>query len=558
MNFLFDAAAQMPEVNSGIEQGMKLSEEGRRIAMARDKDAADILEYQRRQADMAGLRPSPMGDMPGLPRNPDYFSRPASPSATQVAAAAPAPAAPAAGLTPSTAVAPPNMIPAPAGGYGPIIPESGLSGPVPVVHPPFKVMPLLPGQNPSILGRNSSSSTPQDRTEDEYRKRMTGGTPSSAAGLNAGSPEAINNLVDYIIEKNTGFATSKDREPVPEAVSTAPDKAAAKGAPAPANTAPAAQTLAGIHPTAGLTPATVPGKPAAGQPLTEVASAGLAAPGSPSAAVAAEGATRFNMEIDRAMNTRAVVAQNAKQQYDQNMFLANKAERYAQIARSVQNMDGYDTHMDNAIKYRNQATAAHTAAVNEINKIDAAVQTNVLGFAVDRLTNLNDTTFISQVISKQTDQTTAIRESGTLGADGKPTYNMWIQGKSGAWTAVSDAKSGKVQTFSANEIAVRALSASSEAYRAAQSSSNVEQAKATAELGRELSKLAGKSYAEAQAEIMKLVGSGEYVHVVDATSGDITYIPKFPRPGATIITLKKVPDKIDGKPVGTVTTAIIP
>ena len=545
----FDIAAQIPAVNVGIEKGMKLSELSREIAMKRDQAAADNLESQRRQADTAGLKLSPMDNMPGLPGNPDYLSQPASPGVTQVAAAH------AAGLKPSTAVAPPDMIPAPAGGYGPIIPEAGLSGPVDVVHPPFRVSPLLPGQDDSFL-RTELGAENRYKTEEQYRKHMTGGTPYSSAGLNAGSPEAINNLMDYVAGKNTGFATSEDRELGPKAVAEAAAAEAAAKTKAPADNMPAATALADTQARAGIVPAT--GKPANGQTLATVASAGLATPGTASAAVAAEGATRFNMEIERAMNTRAVVVQNAKQQYDQNMFLANRAERDAQIARSVQNMAGYDAHMKNVITYRNQATAAHTTALARINAIDATVQTNVLGFAIDRLTKLNDFTYISQVISAQTNQPTAVRESGTLGVDGKPTYNMWIQGKSGKWTAVSDAKSGKPQPFSANEIAVRALSASSETYRTAQSSSNVEQAKAIAELGRELSKIAGKSYADAQAEIMKLEGSGEYVKSVHAESGDITYIPKYNPRGKVIITLKKVPDKVDGKQVGTVTTAIIP
>jgi hypothetical protein len=308
-------------------------------------------------------------------------------------------------------------------------------------------------------------------------------------------------------------------------------------APAPAANTPAAQALADRQTKAGVTPAAVSaaGKPADGQPVTAVASAGLATPGTASAAVAAEGATRFNMEIERAMNTRAVVARSAKQQYDQNMFLANRAERDAQIARSVQNMAGYDTHMQNAITYRNQATAAHTTALDRINAIDATVQTNVLGFAVDRLTKLNDFTYISQVISAQTNQPTAVRESGTLGADGKPTYNMWIQGKSGKWTAVSDAKSGKPQPFSVNEIAVHALSASSEAYRTAQSSSNVEQAKATAELGRKITEITVKSHAEALAKIAEYNVKNEYDwKPVPGEDGSFIGVPKDKKSGSVV------------------------
>ena len=428
----FDIAAQLPAVNVGIERGMKLSEESRKIAVARDQAAADNLEGQRQQADRAGLRLSPVSDMPGLPENPNYFARPAGPSAAQTAAVAPA-----AGLKPSTAVASTGIA------------NNGLRS-----------------ENQTYADKSLTAAGLDETVnvlQNQYTNAYDNGAPQSDT---SGEPALAAKLA---AAKNAAKIANEQLPAAPQApqVIAAQEAGAraAAGAKAPADNTPAAQALADAQAKAGLAPAavTAAGEPADGQ--SAAASAGLATAGSPSAAVAAEGATRFNMEIERAMNTRALVARNAKQDYDQNMFLANKAERYAQIARSVQNMAGYDTHMTNAITYRNQATATHAAAVDHINKIDTAVQTNVLGFAVDRLTNLNDSAYISQVISAQTNQTTEIRESGTLGADGKPTYNTWIQGKSGKWTAISDAKSGKPTLFSAGDIAERAQKMSSASYR---------------------------------------------------------------------------------------------
>jgi len=476
MNFLFDAAAQMPEVNEGIEAGMKLSESGRNIAMKRNEAELKIAADEMASRDRLNMRPETQDIRTAGIVTPGWLSgaTPSGPNATQVAAAAPAPAA----------VAPPDMIPAPAGGYGPIIPEAGLSGPLvspslyergmvgpraaaDVATGPIRAGLDFLGQSanavrsagvwagiadpnkPMPYGGGWGVSEPYSAPSRIYAKALEEGrVVPEAADVNAGKPDAVNRIAQYIVDKNTGFAT--------------PDEAAAKKAKAPADNTPAAQALADTQAATGLA---VPGTPLKGAPVGALTTAGLAAPGSPSAAVAAEGATNFNMELRRAMSQRDVIINAAQRNYNIFMRKAQEADIMANAQLRVSNPQGAKTYRDEADLARQNAISTQTDMVGKVGQFDAAIQTNILGFATDRLNAYGDTETISKVFSQQADQPIAIRPSGTLGADGKPTYNMWLQGKSGEWTAVSDAKSGKATPMSAIDIAQRAQISVSSGYR---------------------------------------------------------------------------------------------
>lgn len=506
MNFLFDAAAQVPAVNEGIEKGMKLSEEGRKIAMARNEAELKVAADEMASRDRLNMRPETQDIRTAGLASPGWLSgaAPSGPSAAQVAAAAPA-----------AAVVPPDMIPAPAGGYGPIIPETGLSGPLvspskyergmlgpryaaDVVTSPIRAGLDFLGQSanavrsagvaagiadpdkPMPYGGGWGVPFPYSAPSRTYAKALEEGrVVPEAADVNAGKPDAVNRIAQYIVDKNTNFAT--------------PSEVAAKEAKAPANTTPAAEAFADTKTAAGLA---VTGTPLKGASVEALTTAGLAAPGSPSAAVAAEGVTNFSMELRRAKAQREVIINAAQRNYDIFMQKAQEADIMANAQLRVSNPQGAKTYLDEAKLARQNAISIQTDMVGKVGQFDAAIQTNILGFATDRLNAYGDTETISKVFSQQADQPIAIRPSGTLGADGKPTYNMWLQGKSGAWTAVSDAKSGKATPMSAIDIAQRAQISTSSGYRGQLAAAAAEAQKDDAKTRRNIVEKAYENVAE--------------------------------------------------------------
>lgn len=501
MNFLFDAAAQVPEVNLGIERGMKLSELGRKIAMDRNEAELKIAGDEMASRAQLNMRPETQDIRTAGIVAPGWLSgtTPSGPSAAQIAAAAPAPA-PVAPFGPnnggriSEAAQPGYEASLVAGEAALPRNRAGLTNTPGITQVDPNSSQLLQDINKFRAGSDIDSAVTSIQTKLATGAYGAGTSPLARAwgyatddaatrgvradAVKAGSwwmsiaPAAyFRNNPDELAAATANpvkFYQDKVRDAVPANVwsePVTPDGVAAKEAKASANNTPAAQALANTQTKAGVTPATVTGPPPKDAPVGAATSAGLAEPGSPSAAVAAEGATRFNMELRRAMSQRDAIINTAQQNHDLFMQKAQRADIMANAQLRISNPQGAKTYQDEAVAARQQANSARADMIGKIGQFDAAIQTNILGFATDRLNAYGDTATISNVFSRQADQPIAIRPSGTLGVDGKPTYNMWIQGKSGAWTAVSDAKSGKATPMSALDIAQRAQISTSSGYR---------------------------------------------------------------------------------------------
>ena len=158
---------------------------------------------------------------------------------------------------------------------------------------------------------------------------------------------------------------------------------------------------------------------------------------------------QYPMSMQRALAHRKVLIDIAKQQYDQNMFLANRAERDAQIARSVQNMAGYDTHMQNAIKHRNAALHVQSEFTSKISQIDHQLRSDFLRFSIFRL-QFDDTDTISRLLTNELRTPTVVKATGELRGDER-TYILWRQ-EGGRLTSIIDPMTRNPKQLTAPEL----------------------------------------------------------------------------------------------------------
>lgn len=158
---------------------------------------------------------------------------------------------------------------------------------------------------------------------------------------------------------------------------------------------------------------------------------------------------QYPMAMQRALAQRTALIDIAKQQYDQNMFMANKAERFAQIARSVQNMDGYDASMNQAIEYRNAALHVQSEFTFKIFQIDHQLRSDFLRFSIFRL-QFDDTDTISKLLTRELGAATNVKATDEFRGDER-TYILWRQ-EGGRWTSIIDPMTRNPKQLTAPEL----------------------------------------------------------------------------------------------------------